>query len=71
MNKNKLKTWLATLDPMTDWRYDDLQALEQQIVDVVKASGYLNLPLLLGEEAPVGIYTPFTPMQVTNIFKKD
>ena len=23
------------------------------------------------DEAPVGIYTPFTPMQVTNIFKKD
>ena len=50
MTENKLKTWLATLDPMTNWRYDDLQALEQQIVDVVKASGYLNLPLLVNYE---------------------
>ena len=50
MTENKLKTWLSTLDPMTDWRYDDLQVLEQQIVDVVKASGYINLSLLLSKE---------------------
>ena len=50
MTDNKLKTWLSTLDPMTDWHYDDLQVLERQIVDVVKASGYINLSLLLSKE---------------------
>ena len=50
MTENKLKTWLSTLDPMTDWQYDDLEALEQQIVDVIEASGYINLPLLLSKE---------------------
>lgn len=47
MTRDELKTWLATLDPMTDWRYDDLQVLEQQIVRVVKGSGYINIPFLL------------------------
>ena len=50
MTDNKLKTWLSTLDTMTDWHYDDLQVLERQIVDVVKASGYINLSLLVSKD---------------------
>lgn len=50
MTENKLKTWLATLDPMTDWCYDDVEVLERQIVDVIKASGYINLPFILNKE---------------------
>jgi hypothetical protein len=46
MDKNKLKAWLATLDPMTDWDLDDIENLEEQVIDVVRESGYLNLPLL-------------------------
>ena len=46
MDKNKLKAWLATLNPMTDWDLDDIENLEEQVIDVVRESGYLNLPLL-------------------------
>ena len=42
-----LKEWLGTLNPEMQWNLDDMDALEKQIVDTIKVSGYINFPLLI------------------------
>ncbi len=49
MTRDELKTWLASLDPMTDWDMDNPRNLEEQVVRVIKGSGYVNIPFLLGK----------------------
>jgi len=59
MDKHKLKVWLSTLDPLTEWDIDNIDNLEKQVVSCVKASGYLNLPLLLGSKRPDFFVSPW------------
>ena len=50
MTRDELKIWLASLDPMTEWDMDNPQRLEEQVVRVVKASGYVNISYLINKE---------------------
>lgn len=44
---DNLKEWLESLNPEEDWDMDHMDVLEEQVVNTVKESGYINLPLLL------------------------
>lgn len=44
---DNLKEWLDSLNPEEDWDMDHMDVLEEQVVNTVKESGYINLPFLL------------------------
>jgi hypothetical protein len=49
MTRDELKTWLASLDPMTDWDMDNIPNLEKQVVRVIKGSGFVNIFYLINK----------------------
>jgi endonuclease III-like uncharacterized protein len=45
--KQKLKNWLETLDSERRWNTSNLDKLEEQIVECVQGSGYINIKMIM------------------------